>query len=117
MTDTSVVERPVGTEVPHVPYSIAVELYKGLGAESKEVIECEKQHRAHRWSLMIVEPDEQTFEGFMATEISICARCYVRRCDAPVDMLKPESVCTKPINHPASPHRDARGYWREVGSG
>jgi hypothetical protein len=101
---------------PDVPYSTARMLYRGLSATSPDVERCERNHGGHKWSEMHVVPDGSSPAAFEDTVMAICARCCVRRCEAPVRLTVVDSLCLRPIHH-AVPHRDATGYWREVGGG
>lgn len=91
-----------------VPEATAERIWLGLSASSREVELCERQHGHHRWIEMLVEARKDYV-------VEICARCYVRRCDAYVDLETPtmSDLCVWATGH-IRPHRDARGYWRPV---
>jgi hypothetical protein len=94
-----------------VPVAIAQRMYEDLEARSPIVKACEKEHgEYHRWVDIVVDYREIT--GSLVP-VAICARCYVRRCDASV--LEPDSRCIWPVHH-YRPHRDVQHKWRDVGS-
>jgi hypothetical protein len=93
-----------------VPIEVAKRMYEDLEALSPIVRQCEKEHgEYHKWVDIVV--DYQDVTGSLVP-VSICGRCYVRRCDASV--LEPDKRCIWPVHH-RRPHRDTEHKWREVG--
>jgi hypothetical protein len=110
---TTLEDRPQARQVPRVDHIVAQKLYAGLEATSPTVVACEAG-RGHRWTDIVVTYERSGIEGLDEVPVTFCARCYVRRCDAGVQIADPASVCLYPVHHSRA-HRDSEGKWREVG--
>lgn len=94
---------------PLVTQQVAKQIYGDLDAVHPIVRQCERENgEKHKWSTLLVD---YRAESGRVIAVTICGRCYVRRCESSV--LVPDARCIWPVHH-SRPHRDQRGRWRKV---